>query len=341
LASGIEAGLPGIALHVEQDGKSLFSGAAGVASIEEETALKPADKMRIYSIGKTFTAIVVLQLVDEGGLSLDDSVTSRLTDPVVARIPNVDRITLRQLLNHTSGIYDFGDESDSPFYQDAFLGPDADWTKVWTPQELLAYADGAEHDPYSAPGEGWHYASTNYILLGLVVEAATKHPFGDELRDRILEPLNLEATSLEIGKALPDDVVDGYQVIEGELVNVSAINLSWDWTAGGMVSTTADLARFARAAFGGELLSPESFKEMFTFVSMGRPGLDGGMGVYRVQTPNGELVGMDGGGAGGTSTMMRQADEDVTVVALVNMAPDEGATDQIRDEAVKAALKPA
>ena len=137
------------------------------------------------------------------------------TTPAVARIPHVERITLRQLLTHTSGIYDYQDETDSPFYQDAFFGPGADWSRVWTPPELLAYADGARHAPYFAPGQGMAYANTNYVLLGLLVEAATGRPFQDELRDRILGPLALDRTTLEEGAALPEDVVNGYQLLRG------------------------------------------------------------------------------------------------------------------------------
>ena len=233
-------------------------------------------------------------------------------------------ITLRQLLTHTSGIYDYQDETDSPFYGDAFFGPGADWARVWTPPELLAYADGARHAPYFAPGQGVAYANTNYVLLGLIVEAATGRPFGDELRDRILGPLALDHTSLEEGAALAPDVVHGYQRSEGQLVNVSAVNLTWAWAAGGVVSTAADLARFARAVFGGELLSPAAHQAMFTFVPGTWGRLEFGMGVYRVPSPNGELIGMDGGGAGGTSTMIRLPAADVTVVALANAAGDGG-----------------
>ena len=338
LAAAVEEGLPGVALRVERAGEPVYSGAAGVASIERETPLKTTDRHRIYSIAKTFTAIVTLQLVDEGVLALDDTVTRWLDDPAVTRIPNVDRVTLRQLLNHTSGIYDFADDSDSPFWTDAFLGEGADWTKVWTPPELLAYADGANHAPYFAPGEGYYYSNTNYILLGLIVEEATGRSFGDELRTRILEPLALEDTFLVEGAAMPDGTVDIYHLLDGQLVNLSASNLSWDWTAGGMVSTTADLARFARAVFGGDLLSPASFTEMFTFVPTDRPGLEEGMGVYRTQSPNGELVGMDGQGPGASSLMMRLAAADLTVVVLANMAPDEGATEVVRDEAIRTVL---
>jgi D-alanyl-D-alanine carboxypeptidase len=143
LAAAVEQGLPGVTLLVERDGEPVYAGAAGVASIEREAPLKPTDRHRIYSIAKAFTATVVLQLVDEGVLQLDDTVARWLDDPAVGRIPHVDRITLRQLLNHTSGIYDYGDEADSPFFADAFLGEGADWATVWTPQELLTYADGA------------------------------------------------------------------------------------------------------------------------------------------------------------------------------------------------------
>jgi D-alanyl-D-alanine carboxypeptidase len=337
LAAAVAGGRPAVALQVDRGGAPLVARAVGVASAERQTPVQATDRFRIYSIAKTFTATVVLQLVDEGVIALEDPVRRWLDDPVVARIPDTDRITLRQLLTHTSGIYDYQDETDSPFYQDAFFGPDAVWGRVWTPRELLAYADGARHAPYFAPGQGVAYANTNYVLLGLIVEAATGRSYAAELHDRILAPLALEHTSLEEGAALAAEVVDGYQPLEGQLVNVSAVNLTWAWAAGGVVSTAVDLARFARAAFGGELLSPASHEAMFTFRPGGWGGLELGMGVYRVPSPNGELIGMDGGGAGGNSIMMRLPEADVTVVALAN-APGEGGLDRLRDEAFAWAL---
>lgn len=335
LQAALEDGLPGVALLLEQGGSVVYSGAAGVANIEDQTPLLTTDRFRIYSITKTFTAIVILQLVDEGTLTLDDTVAQWLNAPAVSRIPHIDRITLRQLLTHTSGIYDYADDNDSPFWVDAFLGPNADWTKVWTIEELLAYADGANHAPYFEPGQGVFYSNTEYILLGLVVEAATGRSFGDELRACILEPLALSDTFLAEGGAMPDGVVRGYQLLEGEFIDLSTSNLSWIWTAGGMVSTTTDLARFARAVFGGELLSPASFTEMFTFVEEpGRPGFAFGMGLYRIGSPNGELIGNDGQSAGFSSSMMRLAESDITAVVITNMAPDEGRLDQVRDEAI-------
>jgi CubicO group peptidase (beta-lactamase class C family) len=338
LAAGVDQGIPGIALAIEEGSDQIYSGVAGLASIEEGIPLEASDRFRIYSITKTFTATVVYQLVDEELVALDDAVAMWLDEPAVQRIPHVERVTIRQLLNHTSGIYDFGDDDDSPFWEDAFLGAQADWTKVWTVPELLTYADPDNHAPYFAPGEGFHYSNTNYLLLGMIVEKATGSTFEDELQNRILTPLGLADTSLATGGVVPDGVVDGYQLLDGELLNVTAINLSWVWSAGGMVSTTADLLRFARATRDGELMSPASFAEMFSFVPSENPNLQFGNGLYKDVTPNGTLVGMDGGSAGFSANMMWLEEEDLTVVVLVNRAPDDGSSEALRDEAFTLAL---
>jgi D-alanyl-D-alanine carboxypeptidase len=338
LATGIEVGMPGIAMAVEHNGDVVYSGVAGFSRIEDQAPLEPTDRFRIYSITKTFTAIVIYQLVDEELIALDDTVAMWLDEPAVERIPNVERVTIRQLLNHTSGIYDYGDDDDSPFWDDAFLGPDADWTKVWTLPELLAYADPANHAPYFAAGEGYHYSNTNYLLLGMIVEKATGSTFEDELQHRILTPLGLADTMLATGGMVPDGVVDGYQLLGGELLNVTAINLSWVRAAGGIVSTTTDLLRFARATRDGELLPPASFAEMFTFVPTEHPTLQFGNGLYKSVTPNGILVGMDGGSAGFDANMMWLEDQDLTVVVLVNRAPGDGSSEALRDEAITLVL---
>jgi D-alanyl-D-alanine carboxypeptidase len=328
LAGAVANGFPGIALYVEQAGKQLYFGAAGVSSVEQEKPLKPNDRQRIYSITKTFTAIVTLQLVDEGVLSLDDTITKWLDDPAVLRIPNVDQITLYQLLVHTSGIYDFFDETDSSFLFDAFLGPDADWSKVWTPWELIAYADGANHAPYGAPGELYHYSNTNFILIGLIVEKATGHAYTEELHTRILDRLHLKDTFLVEGQTMPDGTVDIYSNIDGQLVNISASNLGWAWTFGGMVSTPKDLARFARAVYGGELVSSASFAKMFDFFPAKHEGYYEGIGVYKTDTPSGQQIyGSDGNGPGASSSMMRLVDADLTVILINNLGPDGGASE--------------
>jgi D-alanyl-D-alanine carboxypeptidase len=337
LQDGLDRGLVGLALRVERDGGVLFDGAAGLASREADTPLSPSGRFRIYSVTKTFTAVLILQLVDEGVLSLDNPVTDWLDDPLVARIPNIDQVTLRQLLTHTSGIYDYFDE-DSPFWQDAYLGEDADWSRVWTPLELVAYADGAKHAPYFAPGEGVHYSNTGYILLGLIVEEASGQLFGDRLQQQIFDPLGLADTVFAADEGVPADAVDGYQMIGGELVNVSATHLSAQWAEGGIVSTTRDLARFADALFGGELVTPSSLQEMLAFAPSERPGIAWGMGIARMQTPVGDVIGMGGSGPGFAARMFRQPATDLTLVLLTNTALEDDTVDTLFEQAVQAAL---
>lgn len=337
LAAGLEAGLTGVALRVERGGEVVFDGAAGLASLERETPLVAADRFGIASVTKTFTAVLVLQQVDDGALTLDDTVGQWLDDPAAGRIPNAERITLRQLLNHTSGVYDYFD-ADSPFWQDAYFGEGADWSRIWTPEELLAYADGARHAPYFSPGEGVHYSNTNYVLLGLILEQATGQRYAEQLQARIVEPLGLADTFYAATEPVPEGRADAYHLVEGELVNVSAIHLSGQGTGAGMVSTTRDLARFAGALFGGELLSPAALESMVTFVPGDRPGYEGGLGVVRRQTPGGELVGHDGDGPGSGARLYQLAEADLTLVLLTNTGGADETVGSLFDQAVRVAL---
>jgi CubicO group peptidase (beta-lactamase class C family)/pimeloyl-ACP methyl ester carboxylesterase len=338
LQAGISQGLTGVALAVDQDGKVLFDGVAGFANGEAQIPLAPTDRFRIYSITKTFTAVLILQLVDEGVLSLDDTVTDWLDDPEVVRIPNVDRITIRRLLTHTSGVYDYFAE-DSPFWQDAYLGEDADWSRVWSPEELLAYADGANHAPDFAPGEGVRYSNTGYILLGLIVEEATAQPFADRLRQQILDPLGLTDTFFAATEPVPGETVQGYHLFGGDLVNVSATHLSAQWAEGGMVSTTRDLMRFGDALFGGELLAPASLEEMLTFIPSEMSGVAWGMGVAQMHTAAGDLVGMKGDGPGFAARLFRLPERDLSLVLLTNTNRDDETVDILFEQVVQTALE--
>ena len=340
LQAGIDQGLTGVALSVDQGGEVLYGGVAGVANSEAQTPLAATDRFRIYSITKSFTAVLVLQLVDEGVLSLDDTVAHWFDDPAIARIPNVEQITLRQLLTHTSGVYDYFAE-DSPFWQDAYLGEGADWSRVWTPAELLAYADGAKHAPDFAPGEGVHYSNTGYILLGLIVEEATDQSFADRLHQQILDPLGLTDTFFAATEPVPGGTVQGYHLLGGDLVNVSATHLSAQWTEGGMVSTTHDLLRFADALFGGELLQPASLKEMLFFIPSEMPGVAWGMGIAQMDTAAGDLIGMKGDGPGFAARLFRLPERDLTVVLLTNTNRDDETVDVLFEQAIQAALKTA
>lgn len=182
------------------------------------------------------------------------------------------------------------------------------------------------------------YPNTGYILLGLVVEEASGQSFGDRLQQQILDPLGLADTVFAADEGVPAGAVDGYQMIGGELVNVSATHLSAQWAEGGLVSTTRDLTRFADALFAGQLMIPSSLQEMLTFVSSERPEIAWGMGIARMQTPGGEVIGMGGSGPGFAARMFRQPETDLTLVLLTNTALEDDTVDTLFEEAMRAAL---
>jgi D-alanyl-D-alanine carboxypeptidase len=245
--------VPGAVLYVSIPGQGVWMGARGVANRALNMPMVPHDRFRVASVSKVFVATIILQLAEEGVLSLDDTVEQWMP----GLVPDGERITLRHLLNHTSGLYNYLEGA----FVDAFM---ADHGRLWTQQQLVSYA--VSHPPYFAPGEPgrWHYSNTNYVLLGMVVEHATGTSVGQQVRWRILDPLGLHNTSFEPYETAPPGIVHGY-VGRNDMSNV---NMSIVWAAGGVVSTAEDLGRFAEALFGGQLLQPASLAEMHGFVSV-------------------------------------------------------------------------
>ncbi|MEO0686374.1 MAG: serine hydrolase domain-containing protein, partial [Cyanobacteria bacterium J06649_11] len=176
------AEIPGAAVAIVAPFGSWFA-ASGVSRLEDNTPLQPDDRFEIGSITKTFVATTVLQLVEEGKLSLEDTLTTLLPESITADIPNSETITLKQLLQHTSGIPDYVDV----LFTQAATDPTV-FLQEWEPEELVNLTDGVE--PYFEPGESWRYSSTNFILAGLIIEAVTGNNIAAEIRSRILEPLN-------------------------------------------------------------------------------------------------------------------------------------------------------
>ena len=158
---------PGAVLYVQAPGLGAWSGAAGLGAVETNTPMRPHDRFRAGSLTKPFIAAVVLQLVEEGRFALDDPITKLLPDQVAAKFADMDQITVRMLLNHTSGLPDFMDRA----------GPQliAQPRKVWQAEELLDFAAGQK--PMFAPGESQHYSNTNYVLLGMIIDGATGQPW--------------------------------------------------------------------------------------------------------------------------------------------------------------------
>jgi D-alanyl-D-alanine carboxypeptidase len=293
-----------------------WSGASGVSNLETQEPMQPDDILGIGSITKTFTAATVLKLEESEKLSLDDTLGKWLPD-VAARIPDGENITIRQLLNGTSGIFDF--TSNPQFSSDLLADFQAGSTKDWQLEDIAAYA-------YDQPrSDSWVYPNTGNILAGMIVEKATGKDFGDVLQEEILDPLGLKNTFY--GKEGQNNIdrdrlARGYEDIftadgqlgqDGILEDLTNVNRDTVGSTGGMLSNTQDLARFSQALFGGELLKPESLQEMLTFVETGS-SFQWGLGIENSETPWGNSIGRGGNYSGYIARFDYFPELDTTVV---------------------------
>ncbi len=279
----VRDGAPGALAEVRTPSR-VRRAAAGVSERQPRVPLHATDRWRIASLTKSFVATVVLELATEGKLSLDDTVEHWLP----GLVPNGAAITVRELLDHTSGLFNYNDDAS---WEPTLL---ADPHRIWLPKELIALADS--HPLYFPPGTDWHYANTNYVLLGLVIEAATGRSIDDELRDRILQPLGLAETAFPVG---PDDsgLVHGYVgratlMSATPLVDATSIlNPSWLWAAGALVSNADDVTTLYARLLSGHILQPGLVTAMETVTP---PAREYGLGLMRFDTPCGTGFGHEG-----------------------------------------------
>ncbi|MEU8774301.1 serine hydrolase domain-containing protein [Streptomyces sp. NPDC048606] len=300
-------GVPGILTEIADEGGT-WVATAGVADTTTGRERLPHDRFRIGSTTKTFTATVVLQLVAEGRLDLDDPVEALLPDLVRGADRDARGITVRQLLNHTSGLFDYvhdpvivGRSMGEPFLRHRF--------DVYRPEELVGLA--LAHPPHFAPGERFGYSNTNYFLAGMIIERVTGAPLADAFAERIARPLGLTATYLP---RAGESVIEGphgrhYSKLmlpepDATVHDVTELDPSWGWAAGGAVSTTGDLLRFFTALLAGRLLPPAQQAQMFTTVTTEQwiPDTAYGLGVASVSLPGGVTVWGMGGAINGSWT---------------------------------------
>jgi D-alanyl-D-alanine carboxypeptidase len=311
---------PGATLGVVlPDGES-FGLAVGYSDREARTPMKPTDRMLAGSVGKTFAAATALQLVKEGKIGLDDKVEKYLGgEPWFSRLPNAKDITVRQLMNHTSGLVRY--EFKPQFTKDLTANPE----KVWKPVELVAYLLN-EKPPFEA-GKGWDYSDTNYIVLGMIIEKVTGRKFYDEASRRLLKPLKLKDTIPQDGLKLKG-VVQGYagpnnpfggkdaMIHEGRFT----INPQFEWTGGGFASTAQDLARWAKMMYEGRAYSPDLLPQVLDGVSAPMLGRETkyGLGVIVRKTSAGTSYGHSGFFPGYMTDMMYFPDSKIAIAVQVN-----------------------
>ncbi|MFE7193678.1 serine hydrolase domain-containing protein [Kitasatospora sp. NPDC057541] len=289
--------------RVGEHGRTLWKGAAGTADYATGAPASATGRFRIGSVTKTFVSTVVLQLVAEGRLGLDDPVEKLLPGAV----PNGANITLRQLLNHTSGLFDYTEDQafdpGAPGALERWLA-NGRYTR-WTPEQLITLANN--HPAYFPPGQGYHYSNTDYILAGQIIQRATGRTWQQEVERRVIRPLGLTATSMpDHETAVPGPHAHGYFDLPDGRVDVTELDPSMAGASGAGISTTADLNTFITALLGGRLLPRPQLAEMMTVTPQSQGGY--GLGLERTTTDCGELWGHTGGIPGFSTFLYSTAD---------------------------------
>lgn len=292
------AGFPGVVFtYIDTDG-NVRAFAGGMADVENNIAMSTDHKLHGGSTGKTIVSAVVMQLISEGEISLDEKVSTYLgSNDWYTRLANAEEITVRNLLQHTSGIIRYE-------FKEAFLNDLAtDPSKIWKPEELLSYV--LDDEPPFAAGEGFTYSDTNYILLGMIIEKVTGNTFYQEAENRVLKPLNITTFSPTNTATIPN-MAQGYYT-EGSdyalgfkapfLVNGAAQNnMQFEWTGGGYAYKNSDYARLLKSLYEGELFDMDELGDEF-FSYADAPEINGqyGLGVIKYEFPGlGTFIGHSG-----------------------------------------------
>ncbi|MEV3970324.1 serine hydrolase domain-containing protein [Streptomyces sp. NPDC050698] len=295
-------GPPGVIVVLRRDGAPRVLR-AGVADLETGRPIEPTDHMRIASTAKAFSGAVALRLVQEGALGLDSTIGSTLP-----QLPRAWRsVTLRQLLNHTSGLPDY---TEDPEFAELLQ---SDPRRTFDPRRLLDFV--ADEPLRFRPGSRYRYSNSDNIAVALMAEAATGRPYEELLERIVFRPLELRDTSLPLGYEMPEPYMHGY-VVEpprppedvSEVLSASGV-----WASGGIVSTPADMTRFVRAYASGRLTSPEVLREQRRWVEGASepagPGRNkAGLGIFRYETRCGVVLGHTGNFPGYTQLIAATPD---------------------------------
>lgn len=317
----VKGSIPGAsAALVLPDGK-LVATVAGLASMDTREPLATDHRMLAGSTGKSLVAAAVLQLAQEGQFELNARAAA-LFEPIpdwLRALPNGEEFTVRHLLRHESGLPRYVFKPD-------FVGTLAsEPERRWQPAELLAFV--AEDRPLFAPGEGWAYADTNYIVLGMLIEKLTGSSYYEYARKSFIEPLRLDQTVATDAGKIPR-MAQGH-VVAGRAMRIPdrtladgtfTYNVQFEWCGGGWASTPGDLARWAARFYGGEALEQDYSQELLEGVlaeGLG-PGARYGVGAILRDTPAGRFVGHDGFMPGYLTTLAWFPDHGIAAALQIN-----------------------
>jgi D-alanyl-D-alanine carboxypeptidase len=316
-------GPPGV-IAIVQRGQHREVHAFGVRNLKSGLPMRTEDRMRLASTSKAFSGVVALSLVSKGALSLNDTIGKRLPS-----LPEAwSKVTLRELLDHTSGLPDF--TSDPGFLKALTANP----TEAPRPRKLLSYV---EDEPLNfKPGTQYKYSNSDNVTVGLMVEAATGDSYEQQLREQVYGPLGLKRTTLPAGPNLKAPYIHGYdndpsQQPPEDLSEV--LDSGWFWASGGMVSTPSDLNAFVRGYVGGNLFDLKTRTRQRQVVEGGSsdppgPGKNSaGLGIFRYETKCGTVWGHTGNYPGYTQFLAASANGRHSVTVSVNeqLSPVQGA----------------
>jgi CubicO group peptidase (beta-lactamase class C family) len=296
--------IPGLALLVTRDGKVVRSEGFGLANVEVQVPVKPETIFQSGSVGKQFTATAVMMLVEAGKIGLNDPLTKYFPEAP----PSWKNVTVRELLSHTGG---FGD-----------YPKDFNFRKDWTEPQLLKLVESI---PLAyPPGTKWEYSNLGYLTLGILIHRVSGEFYGDFLRQRIFQPLGMQATRIISEVDIIPNRAAGYRLLKGELKNQEWVAPAMNTTAdGSLYFSIVDLSKWDAALYEGKLLKRSSFDLMWTPVKLknGQSNKAGyGFGWFIEERNGHRCIHHDGSWQGFETAIDRYVDDHLSVVALTNLA---------------------
>lgn len=314
----ISNGVVGITMSVYKPQEGMWIGAAGMADLHNAVDMQSCNISRVGSTVKMYTAVTVLKLQEEGKIDLDDKIADYLHGDVIDKIENADEATIRQLLQHSSGIYNY---IQNLVFQTASTN---DLIREWKPEDLLQYA--YNKNAYFPPGDDVAYSNTNYIMLGMLIEAIEGKPFYDVFEEKLFLPLGLTLTQFAAEDPVPDGIVRGYIDLYSNLQVLESTYFSgWDYyTAdGGLISNPYDMNRFFLELMRGHIIDSNSLNEMMSWQAPKEQdseffNIQYGLGIFTMDTPQGLAYFHSGDAIGYYATMIYFPDDSTTIVYAVN-----------------------
>jgi len=310
-------GYPGFVLCEYDSINGLWIGAAGKSCIETNTPMTITTLHHSASVSKMYIATTILKLYEQGKLRLDDHVKDYLPADV-SEIANLGKATIKNLLNHTSGIFDF--DNDPKIYADQINDPFC--VKSWR-DHLNRYVKGK--NAVFPVGAGVDYSNTNFTLLGLIIENVTKKPLGDVIDELIIKPCGLTETYYKSSPgypAIPGIPNSYFEHYDGTIQNCTDMQLHFSSVSmghEGMIASPRNYVMFLHQLLGNKILKPETLALMKEFVDVPNSTINFGLGLFSVDTPIGEVIGHSGGGFGTMTFLIQIPDKKRTIFFATNL----------------------